>query len=343
VLCLGAVGLIVFALWSRREAALTGASLWLAFATSDLEAARGLGVLPGAWSHPESALLLPALVGFALLLARLPGRLGAPAAALVGLLALGLRGAGPPLGWDAVLLLTLDQMPWFLLAALAARHVSDPASRGLLAGGGLVVALGSIGDAWLGQALFRLGLLLTVATASAEPLRRIGERATIAWPRLAGPAPERLGLALVLCTFVPSAFATWWDPPRTDPVARASQEPISPALGPVMSFIREQTPPDAVFLASPDYAPAVSVFGGRRVLRAPSVLVTADDGRRVRMEGAILAGRPPGDGPRVGFVLLAPGDFKARGIGRPEDLDGRPGFRARYADAAGYRVYEVVR
>ena len=99
-------------------------------------------------------------------------------------------------------------------------------------------------------------------------------------------------------------------------------------------------------VASADYAPALAVFGGRRVLRAPSVLATADDSRRLRAEGAILAGRPipqGGDGHGARFVLLAPGDFKARGITGPEDLAGRPGFRTLYADPAGYRVYEVVR
>jgi hypothetical protein len=90
----------------------------------------------------------------------------------------------------------------------------------------------------------------------------------------------------------------------------------------------------------------VAVFGGRRVLRAPSLLVTSDDSSRQRAEGALLLGRPlpPGaDAHGARFLLLAPGDFRSRGIARPEDLEGRPGLLTRYADAAGYRVYEVVR
>lgn len=347
-LTVGAVGLLVFALWARRGEALAGACLWLAFCTGDLESARGLGVLPGTWPRPESALALPVLVAAALLAARLPGRFGVAAAALAGLAPLALAAPVPPPGVpDALLLLTLDQMPWIALGALGSLRAPDAASLGLVSGGGLAVllsAVGATGDAWAAQALFRLGLLL--ACCSPALWRPLAAAARALSPRLEDLLPGRLVPALVLATFVPGSFATWWDPVRVDPVAHASQEPISPAIAPLMAFVRERTPRDAVFVASPDYAPALAVFGGRRVLRAPSVFVTADDQRRLRAEGAILAGRPippGGDGYGARFVLLAPGDFKARGITRPEDLAGRPGFRMLYADGVGYRVYEVVR
>jgi hypothetical protein len=45
----------------------------------------------------------------------------------------------------------------------------------------------------------------------------------------------------------------------------------------------------------------------------------------------------------VRYVLIGLGDFRSRGIQRPEDLDGRSGLVRRYADTHGYRVYEVVR
>jgi hypothetical protein len=216
-------------------------------------------------------------------------------------------------------------------------------------GGAVSVVLGAglgYGGCWAGLALFRLGVLLASALALPPLLRAAGEAVRRAAPRLQGVADERVGLALLLALGIPGSFLAWWDPGRVDPVARLSQEPVSPALAPVMRFIRESTPREAVFVASPDYAPALAVFGARRVLRAPSVLVTADDERRLRAEGAILAGRPippGGDGYGARFVLLAPGDFKARGITGPEDLAGRPGFRVLYADGVGYRVYEVVR
>jgi hypothetical protein len=345
---IAAVGLAVLALWGRRSEALGGACLWLAFATGQLESARGLGVLPGAWARPEAALALPLLAALALGAGRLPGRFGAAAAALAALASLLVPAPGaPPSLPDALLLLTLDQLPWLGLSWLAGWRAIDRASLGLLAGGGLSVLLCAASgraDAWTGHALYRLGLLL--ACCSPELWRTLADVARPLSPRLAALPPRRLAPALLIALLVPGGFATWWEPLRVDPVARASREPVSAALAPLMAFVQDQTPRDAVFVASPDYAPALAALGGRRVLRAPSLLRAADDEQRLRAEGAILAGRPlPGGAHDHGarFVLLAPGDFRARGIGRPEDLEGRPGFRTRYTDALGYRVYEVVR
>lgn len=345
-----AVGLLVFALWARREDALTAACLWLAFATGDLEAVRGLGLVPGTWARPEAALAIAPLAGLALAAGRMAPPRATALAALIALLSLALPAAGGPLPIaDALLLLTLDQGLWLATGVVGLRRAKDAASLGLCIGGATAVLMSAAkasGGALAGLAAFRLGLLLASASALSPLLARAGEAAQRRAARLQGLASARVGLGLFLAAFVPGSFLTWWDPVRTDPVAAASQEPISPALGPVMRFIREATPRDAVFVASADYAPAVAVLGGRRVLRAPSVLLTADDGRRLRAEGAILAGRPTppgGDDHGARFVLLARGDFKARGIAGPEDLEGRPGYETRYADGAGYRVYEVVR
>lgn len=344
------IGLLVFGLWARRDEALIGACLWLALATGDLDAARGLGFVPGTWRYPEQAIVVVSVAVLALVVARLPRPSGIVAAGLVSLWCLALpASASAPNVADALLMLTLDQGLWLLLAAVGLLRATDAASLGLCIGGAVSVMIGAAlgrGGCSAGLALFRLGVLLASALALPPLLRAAGEAVRRAAPRLQDIADERVGLALLLALSVPGSFLAWWDPVRVDPVARLSQEPISPALAPVMRFIRESTPRDAVFVASSDYAPALAVFGARRVLRAPSVLVTADDGRRLRAEGAILAGRPippGGDGYGARFVLLAPGDFKARGITGPEDLAGRPGFRMLYADAAGYRVYEVVR
>jgi hypothetical protein len=276
----------------------------------------------------------------------MPLRFGVPLAAAFALLGLMAPAPAAPLAVaDSVLLLTLDQGLWVGLGALGLLCAPDAASRGLVAGGALAVLASAVtgcGGAFAGYALFRLGLLL----ASASALTVVARRPPPLAERFPLVPPERAALALLLALAVPGSFLVWWDPPRTDALARASQEPISPALAPLLAFIRDGTPPDAVFVASPDYAPVVAVFGGRRVLRAPSVLVTPDDIRRQRAEGALLQGRPlpPGaDDHGARFLLLSPGDFRAHGITRPEDLEGRPGLVTRYADAAGYRVYEVVR
>jgi len=345
VLCHAAIGLLILALWRRRDEALIAACLWLAFATGDLDAVRGMGVVPGAWAHPEEALLAVAVAALALAAGRLPLRFGAAltaALALAGLLAP--APANRLAAADAVLLLTLDQGLWLALGAFGLLRAPDAASRGLVAGGAIAVlasAIAGCGGAFAGYALLRVGLLLASASglAALPALPELTQR----FPGV--PAP-RAALAALLALLLPGSFLVWWDPPRMDPLARGSQEAISPALAPLMAFIRDGTPKDAVFVASPDYAPSVAVFGARRVLRAPSLLVTADDSRRQRAEGALLLGRPlpPGaDAHGARFLLLAPGDFRSRGIARPEDLEGRPGFVTRYADAAGYRVYEVVR
>lgn len=353
-LVLAAIGLLVATAWRRREDAVAGASLWLVFSTGELEAARGFGFLSGLWSRPEAALMLPPLAALALVAGRLPSRRAFWPAAVCALGAVAapapVRAAGTSLG-DAVLVLTLDQGPWLLLGAAGLLRVRDASALGLVLGGAAGVGLAALPggpDPWACQALFRLGLLLAAATLLRPWLCEAGE-----WlaerglaPARSRPAPELVGLALLVLLGAPGSFVAWWDPVRSDEVARASQEPISPVLEAPMAFLRGHTPAGAVVLASPDYAPVVAVFAGRRVLRAPSLARASDEERRLRAEGALLAGRPipPGAADHgVGFVLIAPGDFRARGIHEPADLDGRSGLRLRYSDPAGFRVYEVVR
>jgi hypothetical protein len=112
-----------------------------------------------------------------------------------------------------------------------------------------------------------------------------------------------------------------------------------------MDWIRGHTPPSSVFLASPEYAPSVAVLGGRRLLRAPTLALAADEVRRERVEDKVLSGREPGRlGERYGLthVFIAPGDFLSYGIRSPEDLERRPRFRLLYADTAGFRVYAIA-
>jgi hypothetical protein len=112
-----------------------------------------------------------------------------------------------------------------------------------------------------------------------------------------------------------------------------------------MRWLRMHTAPDAVILADDDYAAAIPVLAGRRVLRAPSLLTAPDEERRVRLERAVLAGRPsPALVQRYGlrYVFIAPGQFRSAGIVEPEDLDRLDGLRLAYENAKGMRVYEVL-
>jgi len=111
-----------------------------------------------------------------------------------------------------------------------------------------------------------------------------------------------------------------------------------------MDWVREHTDARASFIANEDYAPAVAALAGRRVLRAPSLLVAADDERRRRLEKAVFAGRWPAalrERYDLRYVFLAPGQFTEYGLDAPEQLEARGHFRLLYRNDKGMRVYEL--
>jgi hypothetical protein len=292
-----------------------------------------------------------AIAALLLGLARVAARRGL--ALLLGVAALGLLGLVPatapsPGALQTLRWLTLDQGPWLPLGLFGLARSRDAAARGLVLGGGLALLAAVFGaplEAWAGHALYRLGMLL----AAAEPVAALGGvlgRALAGHPRLAGRrwAPFPLGLAALFAASVPGSFLAWWDPPRLDPVARASLAPLSPNLLGPMDWIRRETPREAVFIANQEYSAAVAAIAGRRVLRAPLLEEAADDERRLRAERQIVSGLEAGPlraRYRVSHVLVAPGDFRPHGLRAPEDLDGRGRFRRLYADAEGLRVYAI--
>jgi len=350
VVVLPALALAVALLWRDRDRAALGASLVLAASTGELGAARGWGLLPGIWANPAAALALPASVASLLVLARLRDSRLALLASLGALLAwavLPARGALPAA--DAVLALSVEQGIWLPLALLGLRAGWDVATRALVAGGAAMVLLAALGaplDSWGALGLYRVGLILAGATALWRAADAVGSAALRAAPWLpAGLEARWLAAGLALAVAAPGSTLFWWDPVRSDPVTAASVELPSPALDPAFRWIRENTPPGAVFMASPAYSSALSVRTGRRVLRAPDLLRTADEAERVRAERLLLARRPlPGWVRRygVGWVFAAPGDFEARGVEAPERLLGEAGLVLRYRDEARFFVYEVV-
>jgi hypothetical protein len=344
VLVLPILGILAYALWAAQERGLPGVVLWLAFSTGELEKLRGVGFLPGLWAHPGSAVLLVALVAAPLVLCRLSVRASTATALGAAALAPWLLVRAPFEGRslvDTALVLTLDQTPWWLLAAWGWRRGTAPAARALVLGGaGLLVAgafpLGI--DAWGAQAFYRLGLLLSAAGPVVELAERLGAAMTRAWRR--GPPAPDLGAAVLVLAGAPACFLAWWLPSRIDPLMEASRAPVADRLAVAMAWVRETTPPRSVFLTSADYAPTVAVLGGRRVLRAPTLGPSADEVRRDRMEDKLLSGR---DSVRLAdlygltHVFIAPGDFAVYGIATPADLR-RGRFRLVYADAVDYRA-----
>jgi hypothetical protein len=349
VVALPLLGTLVYFLWPRREEASTASFLWLAFSTGQLETLRGVGLVPGLWAHPGSAVFLCPLVAAVLAVPRLPLRSLAATALGASLLSLWLLVPGPENGpgvMDALLLLSFDQTPWWLLAAWGWRRGTEPSARALILGGALLLVASAFPlgvDPWGAQAFYRLGLLL----AAAGPVTVVAGRLGDALSRLrARPlaAPADLGAAALVLAGSSMSFLVWWTPTQLDPVMGASQPAVADRLATAMDWIRENTPPTAVFLASPDYAPFVAVLGGRRVLRAPTLAPAADEIRRQRMEDKVLAGRDPSrlaDLYGLTHVFIAPGDFFAYGIRSPGDLERQGRFRLLYADPEDYRIYEI--
>jgi hypothetical protein len=249
---------------------------------------------------------------------------------------------------SAILAVTLDQHLWLLAGAAGLWRARDGAATSLVAGGAWLVlmrALGGPGDAWAGQCFLRAGLVLASAmwleAAAGDLVSDTVERAAARW----GVVPSYIPTAVVLTVLAAGGSLAWWDPVRVDPVAKASIDPVPEALAHAMLWIRENTPREAAVVADEDYAPAVAILGGRRTLRAPSLVAPPDDERRLRLERAIFGGRPSAALLRrydVRYVFLAPGQFRQYGIEQPEDLEGRGGVRLAYANEKGMRLYEVA-
>src|SRR5204862_137878 len=110
----------------------------------------------------------------------------------------------------------------------------------------------------------------------------------------------------------------WRDPrpPLADALQALTLDPPVWLLA-GLAWLRTHADPHSAVLAHPDYAGAVAVLGGHRVLRAPGLVEAADDERRLRLERAALSGHPPMALLRrysLGYVFLAPGQFREYGI-----------------------------
>jgi hypothetical protein len=340
------LGVIVWRLGPPRAAA-ESAVLWLAFSTPETAAMRGDGFLTGLWSHPGSSLVLVAVLAAALALGRLGSR---PVALGAGTLAMAALVAATPVAStvsfaDRALALTFDQGPWLVLGAYGLARGAPPAAWSLVAGGGaLYLAGAAAADPWATHTAYRLGLIL----AAAGPVLALAGHATVllvperVW-RAASSAPERFGFAALLALALPGGFVARWNPAALDPVAAASQGPLSANLQPGLAWLRTHVPEQATCLASPAYAAQVAVVGGRRVLRAPELWSPEDDQRRRRTERMLLAGRESDLLRRyeAGCLFFGSGDEGWLSVVSREELDRVPALGVGYRDAY-VTVYRVV-
>jgi hypothetical protein len=324
---------------------------WLAFATGDLDALRGLGVVSGMWAHPGAALAVVVSVATVFVALRSP-RLGTAWFPVALLLALAWWwGTAPDDGLaagSALLALTLDQGLWLPLGWFGLLRRPDEAARVLALAGAIVILLASVpavaADPWAGHALYRVGLLLAAAAPLSDICTAVGDRLSRR-VRLGEIPPGRLGTAALVIALVPGSFLVWWDPSRLDVVAAGSLPRIRPEVVSAVEWIRANTPPGSVIVASPTHAAAVASLGGRRVLRAPTLAVPEDDADRRQAEERLLFGNVTNRLVKkygVSHVLLARGDFGEYWLG-VETLDSRGPFRVVYRDGASVSVFAVPR
>jgi hypothetical protein len=349
LLLMPAAAAVIALAWRRPERTLA-ALLWIAGSTGGLDVNRGIGFLPGLWARPGPSILWVAVLAVVLSAGRLRRGAALGMALVLAWATLGRRWPGIGAA-DAILAVTLDQHLWLVAGALGLWRTRDQAALALAAGGALLAlsrGLGGPGDIWAGAAFVRGGLVLGTAlwVESVRPrlAAEIGEKAAAKLTRWR-VSPDRVPSALLLAVLLPGSFLTWWTPNLLDPLAKASLEPVPEALEEAMGWIRENTPPEAVILADPDYAPAIAVIGERRVLRAPDVVRAGDDERRLRLERAVFAGAPPAPlRQRYGlrYVFLAPGQFQAYGVEQPEDLARTGAVRLVYANGKGMHLYEIA-
>jgi hypothetical protein len=347
---LPAIALLVALLWGRPWAALA-AILWLAASTLDLDAVRGLGLVPALWSRPAVGVAVASAVAGALALGRRLPRppVAAAAAAVLGLLCAALVGGPVRLGpAETIGIALFDGIAWVVLGAIGLWSRRDPAALGLAAGGAgaLLLAAAGLADAVVAGALYRAGLVLAATPVIAGAAERAGEVLRLPLPRGRAWTPD--GAAVrggIVAVALAGSFLTWWDPPRMDPLARASLEPVPEGLAEAMRWVRSSTDPGGAFVAGEDYAPAVAVLGGRRVVRAPTLLTAPDEERRLRAERAVLSGRRVDallSRYGVRYVLLAPGQFRAHRLAEPWAVESA-GYPLLYQNRSGLRILEVPR
>jgi hypothetical protein len=79
--------------------------------------------------------------------------------------------------------------------------------------------------------------------------------------------PGRASLLAVACC-LPFSFPAYWDPPTMDRYWPYLQTPVSKNIVEYATWIRENTPPDAVFAATPSASYWIPALTGRRVLQS---------------------------------------------------------------------------
>ena len=92
---------------------------------------------------------------------------------------------------------------------------------------------------------------------------------------------------------VPLSFVAYWDPPTMDRYYRWSRPPLNPLIVAYGDWVRENTPPGAVFLAGRSASIWIPALAGRRVLLTDDSRPPRDYERRARVERQVMRSSDP--------------------------------------------------
>jgi hypothetical protein len=192
-------------------------------------------------------------------------------------------------GLEALYAMTIDRGLIFVLALFGSfrlfrspRNLPSALFLGLLASTFALYVVGCGSEAaaqWFDRELSRS--TTSVLLASAAGLGLAGLLADVAKTKRYRFRPlDVWGLVLFLAVSLSWCFPYWWHPVRMDETYRESIVPVSRQRIELASWIRGNTPSDAVFAAGPTYGPWISALSGRRLLWIEG----ADDGSRARRQ-----------------------------------------------------------
>jgi hypothetical protein len=98
------------------------------------------------------------------------------------------------------------------------------------------------------------------------------------------------GHVLTMAVCLPLTFTAYWDPPTMDRYFQLSSKPIPRKVLSYASWIRDNTPPEAVFLAGPFASSWIPALTGRRVLLTGHARPPADYELRKQVETLLMLG-----------------------------------------------------
>ena len=212
------------------------------------------------------------------------------------------------------------------------------------------VLLGVVGGAWLAWIAYEAGAAVGFSPEADEHhyyLRMVMGLAAGAAVAAGARALERRfaltpgrGHVLALAACLPFTFPFYWHPPSMDRYFRVSAPPLRPKVLEYTRWVRENTPPDAIFAAGPSAGIWIPALAGRRVLLVGDARPPKDYEARKEVERTLLLSREP-DRVRaaaarygVGYVAIDHVLEREYGAAALEGIGKVPAYETVYLDAS---------